>query len=180
MVVKGIKYFYLILVLCLIGAGMSLFSMVKPEPEFKLEEMGGKPNSPYSLQMYTSIEKYSKMYKVPKYIAYNVAYKETRYKGPFDWDYHGKLISSAGAKGPMQLLPSTANYISGKKISQKELLHNIDLNVEISMKLLNKLHKLYSDWGVICGYYNTGLPIVNDYARFCVNNKDYKKFWVEY
>ena len=105
---------------------------------------------------------------------------ETRYQGPFDWDYHGKLTSYAGAKGPMQIMPKTANYISGKNITQKELLHNIDLNVQISMKLLSKLRKQYNDWGVICGYYNTGHPQVNDYARFCVTNKDYKKNWVEY
>ena len=180
MVLNGFKYFYLILVLCIIGATVSLFKMVGPEEEYKLKEMGGKPNSPYSLQMYTSIEKYSKLYKVPKHVAYNVAYRETRYKGPFDWNYHGKLISSAGAKGPMQVMPSTANYISGKKISQKDLLHNIDLNVQISLKLLSKLHKQYKDWAVICGYYNTGLPIINDYAKFCAFNKDYKKNWVKY
>jgi len=180
MVLNGFKYFYLILVFCIIGAGVSLFNMTTPEEEYKLEEMGGKQNSPYSLQMYTSIEKYSKMYKIPKHIAYNVAYRETRYQGPFDWDYHGKLISSAGAKGPMQVMPKTANYISGKNISQKDLLHNIDLNVQISMKLLHKLHKQYKDWVVICGYYNTGAPIINEYAKFCAFNKDYKKNWVKY
>jgi len=61
MVFNGFKYFYLILVLCIIGAGVSLFSMSAPEEEYKLEEMGGKQNSPYSLQMYTSIEKYCKL-----------------------------------------------------------------------------------------------------------------------
>jgi len=80
----------------------------------------------------------------------------------------------------MQIMPSTANYITGKTITQKELLHNIDLNVQISMKLLNKLHKQYDDWGIICGYYNTGSPLINEYARFCSTNKDYKKNWVEY
>jgi soluble lytic murein transglycosylase-like protein len=109
-----------------------------------------------------------------------VAYRETRYQGPFDWNYNGKLISVSGAKGPMQIMPSTANYVSGKKISQKDLLYNIDLNVQISMKLLSKLHKQYKDWAVICGYYNTGLPIINDYAKFCAFNKDYKKNWVKY
>jgi hypothetical protein len=54
------------------------------------------------------------------------------------------------------------------------------LNVKISMKLLHKLRKQYNDWGLICGYYNTGYPRVNDYARFCVSNKDYQKNWVGY
>ena len=159
---------------------MSLVTKTNISDGYKLEDIGGKANSPFSLQVYTSIEKYSRQYKIPKHIAYNIAFLETRYQGPFDWDYHGKLTSYAGAKGPMQIMPSTANYITGKTITQKELLHNIDLNVQISMKLLNKLHKLYDDWGIICGYYNTGYPQINEYARFCSTNKDYINNWVDY
>ena len=33
-------------------------------------------------------------------------------------------------------------------------------------------------WKLVCGYYNTGRPIVNGYASFCVNNKNYQKNWV--
>ena len=158
---------------------VSLVKVSKEIPEYKLEDVGGSPNSPYSLQVYTSIEKYSKKYKVPKYIAYNIAYLETTYQGPFDWTYHGKLTSYAGAKGPMQIMPKTANYVTGKRISKSDLLHNIDLNVHISMRLLRNLHKRYGDWGVACGYYNTGYPKINDYARFCVSNKEYTKHWIK-
>ena len=80
----------------------------------------------------------------------------------------------------MKIMPKTANWITGKNITKKELLHNIDLNVKISMELLHKLSKQYKDWAVICGYYNTGYPKVNDYARFCVSHKDYQKNWVGY
>jgi hypothetical protein len=180
MVKNGLKYFYLLFAVIIILATFNLGEVTKTNEGYNLEEIGGKPNSPYSLQVYTSIEKYSKEYKIPKHIAYNIAFLETRYQGPFDWDYHGKLTSFAGAKGPMQIMPKTANYISGKNITQKELLHNIDLNVQISMKFLHKLRKQYNDWGLICGYYNTGYPKINEYAKFCVTNKDYKKNWVEY
>jgi hypothetical protein len=180
MLKNGLKYFYLMCAIVVITASFSLIGVTKTNDGYELENLGGKPNSPYSLQVYTSIEKYSKQYKIPRYIAYNIAFLETRYQGPFDWDYHGKLTSYAGAKGPMQIMPKTANYISGRNVTQKELLHNIDLNVQISMKLLHKLRKQYDDWGLICGYYNTGYPQVNNYARFCVTNKDYKKNWVEY
>ena len=180
MLQNGIRYFCVIGLLGIIFGAMSLVTKTNASDGYKLEDIGGKANSPFSLQVYTSIEKYSRQYKIPKHIAYNIAFLETRYQGPFDWDYHGKLTSYAGAKGPMQIMPSTANYITGKTITQKELLHNIDLNVQISMKLLNKLHKLYDDWGIICGYYNTGSPQINEYARFCATNKDYKKNWVEY
>jgi hypothetical protein len=41
-----------------------------------------------SLQMYESIEHWSDSFNIPKHIAYNVAYLETRYQGPFDFDYN--------------------------------------------------------------------------------------------
>ena len=176
---NGLKYFYLLCAVVVVVASFSLIGMTKTSDGYKLEELGGKPNSPYSLQVYTSIEKYSKEYRIPKYIAYNIAFLETRYQGPFDWDYHGKLTSFAGAKGPMQIMPKTANYVTGKRISKSDLLHNIDLNVHISMRLLRNLHKRYGDWGVACGYYNTGYPQINDYARFCVSNKEYTKHWIK-
>jgi hypothetical protein len=43
--------------------------------------------SPPSLQMYNCIEKYSVKYNIPRNYAYGIAYKETRYLGPFHWDY---------------------------------------------------------------------------------------------
>jgi hypothetical protein len=47
------------------------------------------------------------------------------------------------------------------------------------MKLLNKLYLQYKDWSVVCGWYNTGRPIVNDYGKYCANNKDYKSKWLK-
>ena len=180
MLKSKLKYFYVLCLILMAIASCSLSLNRANEGEYKLEELGGSRNSPHSLQVYASIEKYSKIYDIPKHIAYNIAFLETKYQGPFDWDYRAKLTSYAGAKGPMQIMPKTANYITGKNITPKELLHNIDLNVEISMKLLSKLREKYDDWGIICGYYNTGYPKVNKYALFCVNNTDYKKNWVEY
>ena len=46
------------------------------------------------------------------------------------------------------------------------------------MKLLRKLHDKYGDWEIVCGCYNTGKPLINDYARFCANTYDYQDNWV--
>jgi soluble lytic murein transglycosylase-like protein len=177
---KKIKSVFVFTTLGIILSSFILIRMTKETSEDIFKSNLGKVSSTYSLKMYESIEKYSDKYEIPKYIAYNIAYLETRYRGPFDFRYNGSLVSSAGAKGPMQILPTTANYISGKSITNKELLHNVELNVEISMKLLNKLHKSYNDWSLVCGYYNTGYPKVNDYAQYCVQNKDYTEKWVSY
>jgi hypothetical protein len=54
----------------------------------------------------------------------------------------------------------------------------MELNIMTSMKLLNKLFKQYKDWSLVCGWYNTGKPIINEYARYCSSNKDYKSKWL--
>lgn len=135
-------------------------------------------NSPTSLKLYELIEKYSTHYNIPKYIAYNIAYKETRYLGPFHWRYNPSQISNVGALGPMQIMPSTSLWINKKRYSKKHLMNNLELNVKTSMKLLNKLHKKYKNWSIVCGCYNTGKPIINEYARYCSSNKNYKNKWL--
>ena len=166
-------------VLIISSMGSSLFSTVDKqlnEPIFK--NSGDEIVLPPSMIMYESIEKYSDMYRIPKYIAYNVAYMETKYRGPFHWKYNSKLESYSGAIGPMQIMPSTANSVKKQKVSRFDLMNNIELNVEISMKLLSILYKKYNDWAIVCGAYNTGRPIVNGYAEYCNNNKNYKNKWI--
>lgn len=145
----------------------------------KIEEikMGGGQTSPTSLKMYELIEKYSKLHSIPKYIAYNIAYLETRYQGPFHWNYKPNQTSSVGAVGPMQIMPATAKFINKTYVSTNVLRNDIELNIETSMKLLEHLYERYSDWALVCGCYNTGRPIINGYAKFCSSNKDYQKNW---
>ena len=103
-----------------------------------------------------------------------------KYQGPFDWDYHGKLTSYAGAQGPMQIITRWAHQYAERRITEKELRTNIDLNVMISMKMLRTRYNSTGNWATACGGYNTGSAIVNDYARYCVSNKNYKSKWVSY
>lgn len=123
-----------------------------------------------SLMMYESIERYSEKYGVPKKIAYGVAFKETRYRGPFHWEYDPSQISPVGALGPMQIMPSTANMMwKGVKIGKNRLRNDIDFNVHTSMKLLRHLYDTYGSWAIALGCYNTGKPVVNQYSIDIVN-----------
>lgn len=137
--------------------------------------VNGEPidsSSPPSLQMHHYIEKYSEEYDIPRDYAYGIAWKETRYSGPFHWDYNPAQTSYAGAVGPMQIMPSTAAMMwSGKKISREELRTNIELNVRTSMKLLRYLKNKYKSWKIVFGAYNTGYPMVNQYAIDVYNFK---------
>lgn len=146
--------------------------------EIELGKNKGLITSPTSLRMYELIEKFSTKYKIPKHIAYNVAFKETRYQGPFHWNYNPSQVSCVGALGPMQIMPSTARLVQKKNVSNDVLKNDIKVNTEISMKLLSILYEQYKDWTIVCGCYNTGRPIVNGYALFCSNTKNYRKNWI--
>lgn len=135
-------------------------------------------NKPISLDMYERLEKYSDEYCIPKHIFYNVAFLETKYRGPFDFNYRHNRVSSAGAVGPMQIMPSTANFVNGQRVPVKLLKNDLETNIHTSAKILKLLYDKYGDWALVCGYYNTGRPIINSYARFCVSNEDYTKNWV--
>jgi soluble lytic murein transglycosylase-like protein len=133
-----------------------------------------------SLQMYESIEHWSDSFNIPKHIAYNVAYLETRYQGPFDFDYEHRKTSSAGAVGPMQIITRWAQPYVKKHVTVKELRNNIDLNVMISMKMLKKWYSIHHDWTLAAGAYNSGQPIRNSYAQYVTSNKDYKSKWEKF
>ena len=121
-----------------------------------------------AVRVYNAIEVYSKTYNIPRGIAYRVAYKETGYKGPKHYDYNPYLTSTANAYGPCQIQLLTAKYVmNDDSITKDELLYNIELNIQISMKYLHQLHERYDNWETALGFYNTGYPIVNDYAQFC-------------
>lgn len=124
---------------------------------------------PVAVRMFSSIGNYANKYNIPLRYALGIAYAETRYEGPFHWRYNPQQKSSAGALGPMQIMPSTANMIWRKSVSKEELISNIDLNVETSMKLLRKLYDKYGNWKIVFGCYNTGRPCVNSYAEKVFN-----------
>jgi len=130
-----------------------------------------------SLQMYESIEHWSDSFDIPKHIAYNVAYLETRYQGPFHFNYNPYQESHAGAVGPMQIITRWARPYVRKRLSEKELKTNIDLNVRISMQMLRKWYSIHKDWTLACGAYNSGSPIRNSYAVYATSNTDYKNKW---
>ena len=168
-----IKNWYVIIVLGIIAS--MVYNLDRRMDYF--EENLNNAAGTISLQMYESIEHWSDSFQIPKYVAYNVAWLETRYEGPFDFDYNPYKKSGAGAVGPMQIITRWAHRFAGKRLSEKELKTNIDLNVKISMQMLRKWYSIHHDWTLACGAYNSGSPIRNDYAIYATTNKDYKNKW---
>lgn len=133
---------------------------------------------PSSLIMYQNIEKYSDTFNIPKHILYNIAYKETTYRGPFDWEYKSNRTSKYGALGPMQIMPITAKHVHGKTINKQIIINDIEFNIRTSSMLLSDLYEKHKDWNTVCGIYNTGKKITNKYSRFCSENVEYIDNWV--
>ena len=168
-----LKSWYLIIILGIIGL---MYYNVNRRLDY-FEERLDLANGTISLQMYESIEHWSDSFNIPKHIAYNVAYLETRYQGPFHFNYNPYQKSYAGAVGPMQIITRWARPYVRRRISEKELKTNIDLNVMISMKMLRNWYSIHHDWTLACGAYNSGQPIRNDYAVYATTNKDYRNKW---
>jgi soluble lytic murein transglycosylase-like protein len=100
---------------------------------------------------------------------YGIASTESGWQGPFDFKYNPSVKSPVGALGPMQIMPGTAKMVLGRKIQNKKLLKDIQLNVKISALLLKQLYSKYGDWKIAFGCYNTGKPIINKYSEKVFN-----------
>jgi soluble lytic murein transglycosylase-like protein len=174
-----LKTLFVLLSFGIVICGYKLWTTESISEEEEWYEAGSKTNSPTSLHMYYLIEKYSKEYGIPRYVAFNVAYLETGYRGPFHWKYNPYQRSSAGAVGPMQIITRYAHNHAGRRVTEKELKTNLELNIRVSMSMLSKLYKMYGRWDLVLGYYNTGYPQVNSYASYASSNKNYKNKWIE-
>ena len=144
----------------------------------ELYEIGSNETALPCERMYYLIETYSDSFSVPKYIAYGVAYKETRYRGPLDTLYNPFLTSHAGAVGAMQIMPRYASYFAERPVTKNELMHDLETNVWLSMKILSQHYERYKNWSLACGAYNTGKPTLNKYAKFCGDNSHFVRNWV--
>jgi soluble lytic murein transglycosylase-like protein len=129
-------------------------------------------------RLYNAVHRFSVKYQIPLHIAFNVANIETGYRGPCHDNYNPRQTSHCGALGPMQIMPQWASHYAGYPVTKKELRDSIELNVELSMKILADNFKRTKSWKRATGKYNTGKPIVNSYAKKAVH-KNYMKDWIE-
>ena len=74
----------------------------------------------------------------------------------------------------MQVMPATSKLINRETVSKEKLKSDISYNVRTSMKLLRRLHNIYGNWKLVFGAYNTGRPMINQYA---LNVYNFKPKW---
>ena len=116
-------------------------------------------------------------YNVPYHIMFNVIQKESTFK----WSRNGKIItSSAGARGYMQLMPTTYNYLA-TELNLGDM--DVENNLRVGAYYLSKLYKIYNKkedrknlktWKLPLAAYNAGPGnIINNQVPNFTETQDY-------
>lgn len=113
-------------------------------------------------QMYYWIERYAKEYNIDPGYLYAIAYNESKYQGPYHYDYTQSVRNKSGATGPMQIMPATARLMHKKDIDINRLRNDIEFNIRTSCMAISHLRAYYgNDIELAFGAYATGKPCRN-------------------
>ena len=99
------------------------------------------------------IEKYAAEYNVPEYVIYAVIKVES--------DFDPKAESSAGARGLMQMIRPTFEWLTGEEHLNENLsfhdLYDPDVAIRYGTYYLRYLHRTFqNDWHLVFAAYNGG------------------------
>lgn len=120
-----------------------------------------------------SAKKYSIKYDVPLKYILRVMKHETGYRidDTLYNPYKKEMVSSSGALGPMQILPSTARSVWRDTLIvniKYKLQYDIDFSIHSSVKFIAILYNKYHNWLRVFSVYNLGMRgehEINRYAR---------------
>lgn len=102
------------------------------------------------------VSEMSNKYDVPETIIYAVIKIES--------NFDPTAISSAGAIGLMQIMPSTFEWLTTDVLKENlppESINNPDINIKYGVAMLSRLYKYYGNWETVFAAYNAGMGNVN-------------------
>lgn len=96
------------------------------------------------------VEKYAAEYGVPEALCYAVIRTESA--------FNSAAVSSAGAVGLMQIMPSTFDYLCMKMRETHEagMLYDPETNIRYGLFYLSMLYERFGVWETACAAYNAG------------------------
>ena len=97
------------------------------------------------------VERYAEQYGVPT----NLVYAVIRTESNFD----PNAVSSAGAVGLMQIMPSTFRWLSDDMFGERledAMLYDPETNIRYGVYYLRRLYDRYGHWQTACAAYNAG------------------------
>lgn len=103
------------------------------------------------------VEEYAAAYAVPESVIYAVIRSES--------SFDASAVSSAGAIGLMQLMPSTYEWICSLtgEACEHRLLYDPETNIRCGTYLLSILYSEYGVWETVYAAYNAGMGNVNEW-----------------
>lgn len=96
------------------------------------------------------VDKYSEMYGVPRSVIYSVIKTES--------GFTSNAVSTAGAIGLMQLMPSTFTWLCEKQGEELDtgLLYDPETNIRYGTYYLSYLYEQFGLWETVYAAYNCG------------------------
>ena len=134
-------WFVLIIAVALLLTSVALYFLLEPKIDRAL----------YPREYQQFVERYAKQYDVPE----NLIYAIIRTESGFEAD----VVSSAGAVGLMQVMPSTFRWLSDDMLGEgleDGMLYDPETNSRYGVYYLHRLYLRYSDWQTVCAAYNAG------------------------
>lgn len=127
----------------------------------------------FPLPYQNTVQTYAKNYQIPKELIYAIIRQESGFRND--------VVSSAGAHGLMQIMPTTAKSIAKhEKIAyvDKKQLFSIQKNIEIGVAYLRQLKKCYHKNPIlVAAAYNAGPKQVNYWLKNDPDNE--MDIWIE-
>jgi soluble lytic murein transglycosylase-like protein len=180
------KLYYLLGVLTTAVSIMAYVEIIEPEIpiQTKTETVVRMVNVPFAPSDYelqaegikSSLNK-SKLKHILIYIEalcweYGVDYEMVKAVIQTESDWNHKVVSTSGAIGLMQVLPSTA--MSEFKTPEKDL-YDPYVNVTVGIKYLSKLNKHFDDMESTLTAYSHGPTVTKKYSNNYISNNFYVK-----
>lgn len=131
----------LIIAAVLLLACIGLYSLLSPSIDRAL----------YPREYQAYVERYAKQYDVPENLIYAVIRTES--------DFDPKAVSSVGAVGLMQMMPSTFRWLSDDMLGEHledGMLYDPETNIRYGVYYLRRLYDRYGSWQTACAAYNAG------------------------
>ena len=180
------KLYYLLGVLTTAVSVMAYVEIIEPDipVQTKTETVVRMVNVPFSPSNYTiqaeeikSPLNKSKLKHILIYIEalcweYGVDYEMVKAVIQTESDWNHKAVSTSGAIGLMQVLPSTA--MSEFKTPEKDL-YDPYVNVTVGIKYLSKLNKHFDDMESTLTAYSHGPTVTKKYSNNYISNNFYVK-----
>lgn len=97
------------------------------------------------------VERYAKQYDVPENLIYAIIRTES--------DFEAGAVSTAGAVGLMQVMPSTFRWLSDDMLGEHledSMLYDPETNIRYGVYYLRRLYDRYGSWQTACAAYNAG------------------------